>query len=136
MAYTDFRINLTQFYINFSRQEHQIELSWFSINSKDTKVSGYIPLHFSFTLPLIKALKNYVFYLSIVWPSYTTFVTKFTSLFFKIIEYWILDKYFPIFHSLKIFSIFQFYIYKSELKTLELWISRSMFDLLFFLISR
>ena len=31
--YIDFRINLTHFYINFSRQEHQIELSWVSINS-------------------------------------------------------------------------------------------------------
>jgi len=30
--YTEFRINLTQFYINFSRQGHQIELSWVSIN--------------------------------------------------------------------------------------------------------
>ena len=29
----DFCINLTQFYINFSRQEHQIELPWVSINS-------------------------------------------------------------------------------------------------------
>ena len=29
----DFRINLTQFYINFSRQEHQIELSWVAIKS-------------------------------------------------------------------------------------------------------
>ena len=31
--YIDFRTILTQFYINFSRQEHQIELSWDSINS-------------------------------------------------------------------------------------------------------
>ena len=29
----DFRINLTQFVINISRQEHQIELLWVSINS-------------------------------------------------------------------------------------------------------
>ena len=33
IIYIDFRINLTQFYINFSRQEHQIELLWVSINS-------------------------------------------------------------------------------------------------------
>ena len=31
--YIDFCINLTQFHINFSRQEYQIELSWVSINS-------------------------------------------------------------------------------------------------------
>ena len=30
-CHIDFRINL--FYINFSRQQHQIELSWVSINS-------------------------------------------------------------------------------------------------------
>ena len=32
-TYMNFRKNLTQFYINFSRQEHQIELLWVSINS-------------------------------------------------------------------------------------------------------
>ena len=31
--YIDFRVNLTQFYFNFSRQEHQTELLWASINS-------------------------------------------------------------------------------------------------------
>ena len=38
----NFRIILTQFYTNFSRQEHQIKLSWVA----------YTPFHFSFTVPL------------------------------------------------------------------------------------
>ena len=39
--YMNFRINLTQFYINFSRQEHQI----------DSQVLSYTPFNFSFTVP-------------------------------------------------------------------------------------
>ena len=35
-VYTDFCTNLTQFYINFSRQGQQKELSLVSINSFDT----------------------------------------------------------------------------------------------------
>ena len=44
----DFRKNLTQFYINISRREHQIELLWVSINS----YNAYTPFHCSFTAPL------------------------------------------------------------------------------------
>ena len=48
-----FGIVLTQFNINFSRQEHQIELIYVLISSWDSRVSAYIyPFHFSFTVPL------------------------------------------------------------------------------------
>ena len=50
--YTCFGIILTQFYINFSRQEHRIELLYVSINSWDSQISAYTPFHFSFTVPL------------------------------------------------------------------------------------
>ena len=43
---------LTQFYINFLRQEHQIEVFYVSFNVWDSQVSSYTPFHFSFTVPL------------------------------------------------------------------------------------
>jgi len=46
-------IIFTQFYSNFSRQEHQI---YVSINSRDSQVSAYTPFHFSFTVPLMRPL--------------------------------------------------------------------------------
>ena len=46
-----FGIILTQFYINFSRQEHQLELLYVSINSWDSQVSSNT-FHFSFTVSL------------------------------------------------------------------------------------
>ena len=48
----NFCINLTQFYINFSRQEHQIEVLYVSFNAWDSQVSSYTPFNFSFTVPL------------------------------------------------------------------------------------
>ena len=48
----NFGIILTQFYINFSRQEHQIKLSWVAIKSYSDQLSAYTPFHFSFTVPL------------------------------------------------------------------------------------
>ncbi len=41
--FMNFRIDLTRFYINFSRQEHQIDVLY---------VLSYTPFHFSFTAPL------------------------------------------------------------------------------------
>ena len=38
--------------MNFSRQEHQIDVLYVSFNSWDSKVSSYTPFHFSFTVPL------------------------------------------------------------------------------------
>ena len=49
-----FGIILTQFCINFSRQEHQIDVLYVSFNSWDSQVSAYTPFHFSFTVPLTK----------------------------------------------------------------------------------
>ena len=43
----------SQFYINFSRQEHQINVLYVSFNAWDSQVSAYILFHFSFTVPLI-----------------------------------------------------------------------------------
>ena len=48
--FVNFRINL--FYINFSRQEHQIDVLYVSLNSWDSQVSSYTPFHFSFTVTL------------------------------------------------------------------------------------
>ena len=48
----EFFYNLTQFYINFSRQEYQIEVLYVSFNVWDSQVSCYSPFHFSFTVPL------------------------------------------------------------------------------------
>ena len=50
--YIRFGIILTQFYINFSRQEHQIDVFWVSFKTWDSQVSAYTPFHFSFTVPL------------------------------------------------------------------------------------
>ena len=50
--YTNFRINWTQFYINFSRKGHQINVLYVSFNAWDSQVSSYTPFHFSFTVPL------------------------------------------------------------------------------------
>ena len=41
----NFRLNLAQFYINFSRQEHQIDVLYVSLNAWDSQVSLY-PLSF------------------------------------------------------------------------------------------
>ena len=48
--YMNFRINLTQFYINFSRQEHQIDVLYVSFNAWDSQVSSYTLFHFPYTL--------------------------------------------------------------------------------------
>ena len=58
-----FRINLTQFYINFSRQEHQIDILYVSFNSWDSQVSSYTPIPFSFTVPLLNFLPKEVEFL-------------------------------------------------------------------------
>ena len=50
----NFRVNLTHFYINFSRQEQQIDVV--SFNAWDAQVSSY----FSFTVPLTFSLKGTV----------------------------------------------------------------------------
>ena len=50
--YTNFRINLTKFYIIFSRQEHQIEVLYILFKAWDSQVSSYTPFYFSFTVPL------------------------------------------------------------------------------------
>ena len=50
--YIRFGIILTQFYINFSRQEHQIDVIQVSFKTWDSQVSAYTPFHFSFTVPL------------------------------------------------------------------------------------
>ena len=47
-----FGIILTQFYINFSRQEHQIDGLYVSFKTWDSQVSAYTPFHFSSTVPL------------------------------------------------------------------------------------
>ena len=47
----NFCIILTQFYINFSRQEHQIDVLYVSFNVWVSQVSSYTPFHFSFTVP-------------------------------------------------------------------------------------
>ena len=53
--YIDFRIILTQFNINFSRQEHQIDsFLYVSFNASDSQVLSYTPFHFSLTVPLIR----------------------------------------------------------------------------------
>ena len=46
-----FRKSLTQFYINYLRQEHQIDVLYVSFNTWDSQVSSYTPFHFSFTVP-------------------------------------------------------------------------------------
>ena len=43
----------SQFYINFSRQEHQIDFLYVSFKTWDSQVSAYTPFHFSFTVPLM-----------------------------------------------------------------------------------
>ena len=48
----NFSKNLTQFYINFSRQEHQIHDLKVSFNAWDSQVSSYTHYNFSFTVPL------------------------------------------------------------------------------------
>ena len=44
--YLNFRINLTQFYVNFSIQEHQIDVLNVSFNAWDFQVSSYTPFLF------------------------------------------------------------------------------------------
>ena len=56
LTYLCFVIILTQFYVNFSRQEHQIDFLQVSLDSWNSQVSAYTPFHFSFTVPL--RLKN------------------------------------------------------------------------------
>ena len=43
---------MTQFYINFSRQEHQIDVLYVSFKTWDSQVSAYILIHFFVTVPL------------------------------------------------------------------------------------
>ena len=47
-----FGIILTQFYINFSKQEHQTDFLCVLFKTWDSQVSAYTPFHFSFTVPL------------------------------------------------------------------------------------
>ena len=58
-----FVYNLTQFDINFSRQEHQIDVLYVSFNAWDSQVSSNTPFHFSFTLPWRKWIILYFWYL-------------------------------------------------------------------------
>jgi len=58
LTYILFGIILTQFYVNFSRQEHQIDVLKVSFNSWDSQVSAYTSFHFSFTVPLNKNLRQ------------------------------------------------------------------------------
>jgi len=48
----NFRIILTQLYINLSSQEYQIDVLNVSFNDWDYPVSSFTPFHFSFTVPL------------------------------------------------------------------------------------
>ena len=57
--YKNFCIILTQFYINFSWQEHQVNVLYVSFNAWDSQVSAYTPFHFFFTVPLNKGLNQY-----------------------------------------------------------------------------
>jgi len=50
----NFRINLTQFYVDFLRQEHQKDVLYVSFNAWDFQVSSYTPFHFSFTVDPFK----------------------------------------------------------------------------------
>ena len=50
LIYIHFGIILTQFYINFSRQEHQIDVLYVPFNAWDYQVSSYTPFHFFFTV--------------------------------------------------------------------------------------
>ena len=52
----EFRTNLT-FYINFSRQEHQIDVLYVLFNTWDFQDLLYTPFHFSFTVPLMQKKK-------------------------------------------------------------------------------
>ena len=52
LIYIRFGIILIQFYINFLRQEHQIDVLYVSFKIWDSRVSSYTPFHFSFTVPL------------------------------------------------------------------------------------
>ena len=52
LMYIRFGIILTQFYMNFSRQERQIDMSYIYRSTPDSQVSAYTPFHFSFTVPL------------------------------------------------------------------------------------
>ena len=71
----NFRINLTKFYINFLRQEHQIYVLYVSFNVWDSQVSSYTHFYFSFTVPLIKTIYNFNLHfisgyhkLNVFWP--------------------------------------------------------------------
>ena len=55
---------LTQFYVNFSRQEHQIDVLYVSFNSQDSQVSVYTP-----SQSLYSPFKSDWFYL---WFLYTS----------------------------------------------------------------
>jgi len=46
----------TVLYVNFSRQEYQIDVLYVLFNSWDYQVSSYTPFHFSFTVPSISRL--------------------------------------------------------------------------------
>ena len=52
-----FRINLAQFYINFLRQEHQIDVLYVPFNAWHSQVSSWTPFHFSFIVPLTRNSK-------------------------------------------------------------------------------
>ena len=43
----------TVFFINFSRQEHQMDFLYVSFYAWDSQVSSYTPFHFSFTVSVI-----------------------------------------------------------------------------------
>ena len=52
LIYIRFGIILTEFYINFSTQEHQLDVLYVLFKTWDSQVSAYTPFHFSFTVPL------------------------------------------------------------------------------------
>ena len=74
----NFRTNLTQFYINFSRQEHQIESTLVGLDQL-LKCFGFslYPFYFSFTVPLIKKFyKKSCSYIKKVYTSSCSYIKK------------------------------------------------------------
>ena len=67
---------MTQLYINFSRQKHQIDAWYVSFKTWDSQVSSYTPFYFSFTVPLNKSN----------WQNHDLFVCE--SLYLYIISSW------------------------------------------------
>ena len=90
-----FSYNFTQFDINFSRQENQIDVLYVLFNSWDSQVLAYIPsFHFSFTVPLIKSV-------------FVTFLQKLSFLIKKILTFVLCMFFFNVHYTL--FNVQSFY---------------------------